>query len=367
MVRISLAGLALLAVFNSVAVAQADKPTIDIVFCIDCSGSMGGVIETAKQKVWAIINETAKARPQPVLRIGLIGYGNAEGPFRVFPLSDDLDEVYKNLMTFKDEGWGAEFVGLAVHNAIGDMKWSDARHAFRVMYVVGNETARQGPDEFDYCKTVPQALAKHIVVNAIYCGDTDYAQATPTWKELAKLADGDYMEIAAEGGAIALATPFDDRLAALNTRLNETYLPYGVRGAAGGANQLAQDANALGLSSTVLADRALAKSSHAYRNAAWDLVDASLEDDFDLSKIDPKELPEALQKLTPEQRLACIKEKAKEREAVQTEIQAVAGERGEFIKAEIIKQGLSTERAFDEAVKHSLRKQAEKNGFEFTD
>ena len=64
------------------------KAHIDVVFAIDCSGSMGPVIETAKKKVWTIVNEIARAKPSPVLRIGLIGYGNAN---RTFPLSDDLD------------------------------------------------------------------------------------------------------------------------------------------------------------------------------------------------------------------------------------------------------------------------------------
>jgi len=101
-----------------------DKPHIDVVFCIDCSGSMGPVIETAKQKVWAIVNEVAKAKPSPVLRIGLLGYGNADASYRAFDLTDDLDEVYKNLVTFKDEGWGDEWVGLAVHKATAEMHWS---------------------------------------------------------------------------------------------------------------------------------------------------------------------------------------------------------------------------------------------------
>src|SRR3954452_15936111 len=88
-----------------------EKPHIDVVFCVDCSGSMGPVIEAAKQKVWSIVNEVARARPSPVLRIGLLGYGNADATYRRFDLTDDLDEVYKNLMTFKDEGWGDEYVG----------------------------------------------------------------------------------------------------------------------------------------------------------------------------------------------------------------------------------------------------------------
>ena len=91
---------------RNVDTRSSDRPNIDIVFCIDCSGSMGGVIETAKQKVWSIVNEIAKAKPSPILRIGLFGYGDADEQFRKFELSDDLDEVYKNLMTFRDEGWG---------------------------------------------------------------------------------------------------------------------------------------------------------------------------------------------------------------------------------------------------------------------
>src|SRR5438874_4936633 len=92
--------------------AAPDKPRIDIVFCIDCSGSMRPVIETSKQKVWAIVNEIAKARPSPVLRIGLLGYGNALQPLRFTQLTEDLDAVYKDLMTYTDDAaLGQEFVG----------------------------------------------------------------------------------------------------------------------------------------------------------------------------------------------------------------------------------------------------------------
>jgi hypothetical protein len=363
----SLAILLSLCLFTSAAARPDDKPAIDIVFCIDCSGSMGGVIETAKQKVWAIVNETARAKPAPVVRIGLIGYGNGEGPFRFFSLSDDLDEVYKNLMTFKDEGWGSEFVGLAIHRATDEMKWSEGKQVLRVMYVVGNETARQGPTDFDYARTAPAALARDIVVNAIYCGDEDHAAATPTWKELARLADGEYLQIAAEGGAIALATPFDDELGKLSIAMNATYLPYGQRALAAAQNQLAQDTNAAALGSMVAADRALAKAGGAYRNAGWDLVDASLEPGFDVSKLDEKELPDSIKQLDPEKRIEFIAQFAKDRAALQEQIKQLAAKRAEFIKVEIQKQGLTEDKAFDEAVKKSLVEQAQKKGFEFKD
>jgi hypothetical protein len=149
------------------------RPHIDVVFAIDCSGSMGGVINTAKQKIWSIVNEIAKAKPTPVLRIGLHGYGNGERTFRNFPLTDDLDQVYADLMTFKDEGWGSEYVGLSIQKTTQEMDWKDwekagASNVLRVLYVVGNETAEQGP--ISYKTTAPIALNKQIYVNAIYCG-----------------------------------------------------------------------------------------------------------------------------------------------------------------------------------------------------
>ena len=68
--------------FAADAAKPDDKPHIDVVFCIDCSGSMGPVIETAKQKVWAIVNEVAKAKPTPNLRVALWRW-NAEGAPRL--------------------------------------------------------------------------------------------------------------------------------------------------------------------------------------------------------------------------------------------------------------------------------------------
>ena len=318
--------------------AVEDKPRIDVVFAIDCSGSMGGVIETAKQKVWAIVNEVARAKPAPELRIGLLAYGNAMGPFRAYPLSSDLDEVYKNLLTFKDEGWGDEYVGLAVHRATADMKWADGKQVYKVIYVVGNETARQGPAEFDYAKTAPGAIAKGIVVNAIYCGNTDYATATPTWREIAKLADGSYMEIAGQGGAVVVASPFDKELADLSGKLNTTYVGYGQQRAEKAAAQSAADSSAGGFSAASAADRAVSKSSRQYDNAHWDLVDAQKNlKDFDVTKLKEEELPEEMRKMTPDQRKAHVDAKARERAEISKQIQDISAKRDAYVKEEVAK------------------------------
>ena len=66
-----------------------------MVICIDRSGSMQQVIDTAKQKVRSIVNDIAKVRPTPALRIGLIWYSSADKDFRFFDLTEDLDSVYR--------------------------------------------------------------------------------------------------------------------------------------------------------------------------------------------------------------------------------------------------------------------------------
>lgn len=344
----------------------AEKPHIDIVFCIDRSHSMDQVIETAKQKVWAIVNQVARAEPAPVLRIGLIGYGQGEQILHQLDLSDDLDEVYRQLVTYTaDSSTGDEFVGHALHVATGQMKWSQGKQVLKLIYVVGNETARQGPAHLDYTKTAPAAIQKGIQVNAIYCGTYDYETAPPTWREMAKLADGQYLEIAATGGAVVVATPFDAELDGLNEKLNATYIAYGGRGGEGAENQVAQDAAAAGLGGAVAADRAVAKASRQYRNAKWDLVDALAEADFDWSKLPDDDLPEVMRQMSPDERKAYVEQKAKERAEVQKEIQAVAAKRAKHIEEESKKQGLDDNAALDAAVRESLTEQAKEKGFRF--
>ena len=50
------------------------RPAMDVVFVLDTTGSMSGLIQTAKEKIWAIANEILRGKPTPRLRIGLVAY-----------------------------------------------------------------------------------------------------------------------------------------------------------------------------------------------------------------------------------------------------------------------------------------------------
>jgi len=376
---------------------------IDVVFAIDCSGSMGPVIENAKRKVWTIVNQIAKAKPSPVLRIGLIGYGNGAETHRVFPLSDDLDTVYKNLMTFRDEGWSAEYVGLAVSKATLEMDWSKGAMGLKAIYVLGNETARQGP--LDYAKSAPAAADKDIIINAIFCdasgrrmvantsnrsgqsagvqpaaqqklsvhgnivpigGGVEPNSEQFTWQEMAQLGKGQFMVIQGDGGTVAIATPYDNELIELGKTLNKTYIPYGRAGTAGASNQIMQDSNSAAVGGVDnLATRSAAKAGAQYNNRNWDLVDAAREKDFDMAKVKADDLPEAMRGLSADERKAYVAKHEAERVALQKKIRDLNEKRDAYIQEQLKKQGVDTANSFDDSVRRSITEQAEKKGFKF--
>jgi len=84
------------------------KPRIEVCFVLDTTGSMGGLIEGAKQKIWSIANEMISAKPTPELKLGLIGYRDKGDDYVVksFPMTDDIDAIYAHLRGFEAAGGG---------------------------------------------------------------------------------------------------------------------------------------------------------------------------------------------------------------------------------------------------------------------
>jgi post-segregation antitoxin (ccd killing protein) len=163
----------------------------------------------------------------------------------------------------------------------------------------------------------------------------------------------------------SIAAPQDKDIAVLNSKLNSTYIGYGAAAPVAKARQEAQDANAASApgGSTVLAQRALSKSSANYSNAHWDLVDRAKEKGFDISKLKDAELPEELRKVSAEERKAFIAKKTAEREALQKELGALAKEREKFVAGKMKEKGKDDTLAV--AVTKAVRDQASKKGVVF--
>jgi hypothetical protein len=363
--------LALSALFVLTAWAEDTKPAeqgkvIDVAICLDTSNSMDGLIASAKAKLWDIVNELAKAKPTPTLRVALYSYGNngyeqGKGWVRQdLEFSTDLDKVNEKLFGLKTHG-GTEYVGRVTRDAIEQLKWSEDPKALKIIFVCGNEAATQDP-EVKLEPLAETAIRKGILVNTIYCGLDSHSEAAG-WKKFADLSEGRFASINQESGAVAIATPFDKELAKLSGEINLTFCFWGKDAKELELNQRAQDANAAQAGGGVAAARAASKAGGIYRFAEHDLVEKLKSDSkFDVKTLKDEELPEELKKKTPEEREKHLKELLAKREAIQKQINDLNKQRESYIAEESKKNGSKVEKAFDEAVKGLLREQCQKKG-----
>ena len=354
---------------------KKQKPRIEVCFVLDTTGSMGGLIAGAKEKIWSMANEMISAKPTPEIRIGLIGYRDKTDAYitKVFPLSNDIDDIYGKLMAFKAQGGGdtPESVNQALNEGVTKMDWSKSRDVLKVIFLVGD-----APPHMDYKQDVKYtdscklAMKKDIIVNTIQCGNM--ASTTPIWQEIAHKAEGKFARILQSGGVIAIATPFDKEIAAHNARLGRTVTVYGDAR----MQRFASQKNALALSAPAAASadrleylsKAKVKDAKAAEviSGGGDLTDLLANDKLKLAEIEEKKLPENVRKMNKKDREAYLTKQVEERKKLQTELNALLKKRSTFIitkKAELKKAGKGD--GFDEKVGGFIREQAAKKGFRY--
>jgi hypothetical protein len=274
---------------------------VDLVIALDTSSSMDGLIDSARQKLWDVVLLLGKAKPQPIVRVGLISYGNDGYDSGVgwvrkdAELTTNLDDVYAKLFALHTNG-GTEYVARAVHAATTQMAWDQSRDTLKIIFVAGNEPANQDPI-IPVERAVADAREKGIFVNSIYCG-SDSAGEAVGWRDVAGRGSGQYAAID-QNHVVAIATPMDGELQRLSGELNKTYVGYGRNGVEAAANQAAQDKNAAASGAPVAAARAAAKATSVYRMDEWDLVDAARHHEKDVKKMATEELPKPMQTMSP--------------------------------------------------------------------
>jgi hypothetical protein len=345
------------------------RPLIQFAICLDTSGSMEGLIDSARQKLWAITNELALASPAPRLQVALLTYGNdghnAESGWvaKHLDFTEDLDAVSELLFSFVTNG-GTELVGRVLQAASTDLAWSADPKALRLVFVAGNESADQD-GQVPYREVSAALVARDITVSSIYCGSAEDA-LSPAWREVALRGDGYFATIDQNQGTLTILTPFDTELTELGARLNATYIPYGAAGELGCSNQARQDWNATNLNPDAAAGRAVCKATSNYY-CSWDLCDLVREKQIEIEKIVIADLPEGLRKLTITEVITLVNTNQARRTELQAKIHALDAERRAFIRAEMARRQLTEESAFDAAIRTAIRERARRKGFRFPD
>lgn len=364
MIRSTLSAFALCAAVSAQGPTPTERP-IDLAICLDVSGSMNGLINAARQNLWAVVNELATLKPTPQLRVALLTYGcsaydPATGWVRVdTELTSDLDLVSQKLFALTTNG-GDEYVGRVMQTALEKLPWSQDPQALKLLFVAGNEPATQDP-QVDFKAQCKLAISRGIVVNSIYCG-SDGTEEAAAWKQVALLADGQYSAIE-QDKAVVVTTAFDAQLAALSAELNKTYVPYGEAGRESAENQKLQDSNAASLNAAAAAQRCQTKGSGLYFNAQWDLVDACRDEKFDLAKVKIEELPEAMRKMTLAERRAFVAKQQGQRDQLQKQVEEFGKKRDAEVQRQLQERQANGEKVFEQAVLQAVQKQAEAKGF----
>ena len=322
---------------STVKKSPTKDQSIMLALLLDTSNSMDGLIDQAKSQLWKIVNELAAAKcgdgSRPSIKIALYEYGNdglpsSEGYIRqVSGLTDDLDLISEKLFSLKTNG-GNEFCGQVIQTSLNQLGWSTSHADLKMIFIAGNEPFTRGSVSYRMACSV--AKEKDVVVNTIFCGDFDEGLTT-NWKDGADLTGGSYMSIEQNRKTVYISTPYDSKIDECNERLNKTYIYYGASGESKKAMQAEQDVNAESYGQANKVERAVSKSSHAYKNSSWDLVDAAKDDESVISKTREEELPKEMKGMSAPQRKAYVDQKAKERAAIQKEIQDLNAKRQAYI------------------------------------
>jgi Mg-chelatase subunit ChlD len=349
-----------------------ERPVVEVVFVLDTTGSMAGLIQAAKDKIWSIASTLASAQPAPQIRMGLVAYRDRGDAYvtRVVDLSADLDAMQAQLIELQASGGGdgPESVNQALHDAVHRIGWSDDPRTYRVVFLVGDAPPHMDyQDDVKYPETLALARQKGIAVNAVQCGQS--AGTTQEWQRIARLGEGKYFRVDQDGGAVAITTPYDGKLARLSAELDATRLYYGS------AEDKAEQARKLAVTEKVHAESSVASRARRATFAVSpagkaglagekELVEDVASGRVDLTALDAAALPAPLQSLAPAERKAVVEDQAARRKALAGEMTSLAAERDAYIKRQVAARGGAKD-SLDDQIYGAVRAQAAAKGLKY--
>lgn len=346
-----------------------DAQVVELVFVIDTTGSMGGLLEGAKAKIWSIVNNILQKpdRQNVRVKVGLVAFRDRGDTYltKLTQLTDNLDQVYSELTALHAEGGGdtPEDVRTAMHQAVNRMAWSKASASTsQIIFLVGD-----APPHNDYLDvpsvetSVKLARGRGILINAIQCGSL--ADTTGPWRQVAQLGGGEYFSIAQNGGVDVVATPQDAELAVLGEKIGATYLAYGradERKAKMSQQFVLEETVVAAAPPAARAERAVNKAINTRAYDESDLLQKIESGETSLSRLRDEELPDDLRKLPPNERQRRIDEALQVRNNLKKRIIELSKKREKFLSEERSKKNAvksADQLGFDSAVSSTLERQ----------
>lgn len=336
------------------------RPQVEVAFVLDTTGSMSGLIEGAKRRIWSVARKIGEGQPRPDLRIALVAYRDRGDLYvtQVHDFTPDMDAVYARLRSFEADGGGdtPEHVSAALDDAVHRLSWSNG-NGLRVIFLVGDAPPHLDyQDGYHYPRAVAAARQKGIAVETIQCGADP--QTRHFWQEIAGLGGGHYAQIDASGGMPAMVTPQDAELARLNRELASTVV-------VGGSVSERKKTNEALAARAAMPAPAAAEAAGYYAKApslaSHDLVDkpeAAQRQELS-GLVGRADAPKEIKGKTDAEALAYLKTQKERRVQIQKRIDTLQKERD----AQLAQAGAKD--AFDEKVVQSLKDRAAAEGVKY--
>src|SRR5690349_6574621 len=342
------------------------KPTVEVAFVLDTTGSMGGLIEGAKRKIWSIATAIVDSNPDADIRMGLVAYRDVGDDYvtRKIDLTSDIQDLYGRLLEVRARGGGdwPESVNEALDVAVNKLQWTSGGDTRRIVFLVGD-----APPHMDYAQdtkypvTLKVAKQKDIIVNAVLAGNARDTERV--WRDIAQNGNGRFIPIPQDGGQVVIIeTPYDEDIIILQNEINGTVIPYGP-----GALQKHTEGKTKQLSQVAVAAPAQASEMASYLNKRARVNSEAVTGDGDLvadlkagrtsfSAIKDDDLPANLRTMKPAEREAEVNKQMGQRKALNEKLAAIVAKRDKYIAEQRAKAPAKAS-SFDRVVEETLRAQ----------
>lgn len=323
---------------KTVPVRRNTGQKIQVAILLDVSNSMDGLIDQAKAQLWNMVNVLGRSKCNgvaPTIEIALYEYGRAtnhakEGFVKqLVGFTSNLDSLSNILFSLSTNG-GDEYCGHVIMSSLNELKWDTNSESYKTIFIAGNEDFLQG--DVNYKNACAMAKKKGVLINTVYCGDRMQG-IREHWNINDGCGGGSFTNINQDASVEDMPTPYDTVILALNEKLNNTYISYGVSGKTYAASQKAMDQKNYEMGRSVAVKRTMAKSKkNMYQNANWDMVDKMEEDKDFIKNLPPSLLPDSLKTKSKSQIEAIVQTKQKERSFLQNQIAQQSALRARYLE-----------------------------------
>lgn len=355
---------------NQTSMQKTSNRDIEVVFVLDTTGSMGGLLEGAKNKIWHIANEIQNSQDNVNLKVGLVAYRDRGDNYvtKHFPITSDIHSIYADLIEFQAGGGGdsPEAVNQALNEAIKQQPWNDSHQTLRLVFLVGDAPPQMNyQDDVKYMQTVKLAKQKDIIINTILAGNDQ--KTKKIWQEIAQNANGAFSQIEQDGNVTIVKTPYDEQIQQLNIELNTTVILYGNKAVKKQANKVMESIAAAAPEAS--SDMAEYNFSGPIKSRVFtgkgDLLQELELNNETLGALSNDKLPENMQKMTETERQKYVKDMRQKRSEIQVKIDELIKKRVVYKADEIKKLSDEDKNSFDENMVTIIREQAAEKGIKY--